>query len=58
MVALATVSVAISSPAVAICYFGITGVLPLRGSFLVPVCLTSIYQPLWLFLRLYLFWPL
>ena len=41
--------VAIVAITVAICYFGIIGILPMRGSYLVLVCLTSIYQPLWLF---------
>ena len=36
-----------------ICYFGIIGILPMKGSYLVLVCLTSIYQPLWLFSRLF-----
>ena len=43
---------------VGICYFGIIGVLPLWGSFFGPVCLTTIYQPLWLFSHLHLFLPL
>ena len=44
--------VAIVAITVAICYFGIIGILPMRGSYLVLVCLTSIYQPLWLFSQL------
>ena len=47
--------VAIVATTVAICYFGIIGILSIRGSYLVLVCLTSIYQPLWLFLRLFFF---
>ena len=46
--------VAIVAITVAICYFGgIIGILPMKGSYLVLVCLTSIYQPLWLFSRLF-----
>ena len=45
--------VAIVAITVAICYFGIIGILSTRGSYLVLVCLTSIYQPLWLFSRLF-----
>ena len=45
-------SVAIVAITVAICDFGIIGILPMKGSYLVLVCLTSIYQPLWLFSRL------
>ena len=41
--------VAIVAITAAICYFGIIGILPMKGSYLVLVCLTSIYQPLWLF---------
>ena len=41
--------VAIVAIIVAICDFGIIGILPMKGSYLVLVCLTSIYQPLWLF---------
>ena len=40
---------AIEAITVAICDFGIIGILPMKGSYLVLVCLTSIYQPLWLF---------
>ena len=49
---------AIVAITVGIYYFGIIRVLPMRGSFLLPVCLISIYQPLWLFSQLYLFLPL
>ena len=45
--------VAIVAITLAICYFGIIGILPMRGSYLVLVCLTSIYQPLWLFSQLF-----
>ena len=38
---------------VAICHFGIISILLMRGSYLVLVCLKSIYQPLWLFSRLF-----
>ena len=41
--------VAIVAITVAICYFGIIGILPMRGSYLVLVWLTSIYQPLVIF---------
>ena len=44
--------VAIVAITVAICYFGIVGILPMRGSYLVLVCLTGISQPLRLFSRL------
>ena len=47
--------VAIVAITVAICYFGIIGILPTRGSYLVLVCLTSIYQPFWLLSRLFFF---
>ena len=45
--------VAIVVITLAICSFGIIGILPMKGSYLVLVCLTSIYQPLWLFSRLF-----
>lgn len=45
--------VAIVAITVAICYFGIIGILPMKGSYLVLVSMTSIYQPLWLFSRLF-----
>ena len=45
--------VAIVAITAAICYFGIIGILPMKGSYLVLVCLTSIYQPLLLFSRLF-----
>ena len=41
--------VAIVAITVAICYFIVIGILPMGGSYLVLVCLTSIYRPLWLF---------
>ena len=44
--------VAIVVITLAICSFGIIGILPMKGSYLVLVCLTSIYQPLWLFSQL------
>ena len=47
--------VAIVEIPVAICYFGIIGILPMGGSYLVPVCLTKIYWPLWLFPWLFVF---
>ena len=45
--------VAIVAITVAICYFGIIGILPMKGSYLVLVSMKSIYQPLWLFSRLF-----
>ena len=46
---------AIVAITVAICFFGIIVILPFRRSYLALVCLTSIYQPLWLFSRLFFF---
>ena len=45
--------VAIVAITVAICHFGIISILLMRGSYLVLVCRKSIYQPLWLFSRLF-----
>ena len=45
--------VAIVAITATISYFGIIGILPMKGSYLVLVCLTSIYQPLQLFSRLF-----
>ena len=47
--------VAMVAITVAICYFGSIGILLMRGSYLVLVCLTCIYQPPWLFSRLFFF---
>ena len=44
--------VAIIAITVAICYFGIISILSTRGSYLVLVCLTSIYQYVYVFFYL------